>query len=90
VGYYIGQERIAKHDTELLFNTCGMLLEELRTNGLEALEKYKVVVIDEVHERSAESDLVRARHPLPRYTFLNPGESCGHPAGRKAQILEFE
>jgi superfamily II DNA/RNA helicase len=60
VGYHIGQERIADlngHKTELLFATAGILLEELRSHGLDALTKYRVVIIDECHERSTESDL---------------------------------
>ena len=57
VGYHVGQSRIATHKTKLLFATAGILLEDLKANGLEAICKYKVVVIDECHERSAESDL---------------------------------
>lgn len=34
-----------------------MLLDELREKGLTAL-KYKAIILDEVHERSVESDLV--------------------------------
>ena len=43
--------------SELVFKTAGVLLEEMRDKGLNAL-KYKVIILDEVHERSAESDLV--------------------------------
>lgn len=57
VGYHIGQTRLSTHKTGLLFATAGILLEELRSNGIDALSKYKVVLIDECHERSAESDL---------------------------------
>mmetsp|Transcript_20051 Transcript_20051/g.43473 ORF Transcript_20051/g.43473 Transcript_20051/m.43473 type:complete len:1281 (-) Transcript_20051:189-4031(-) len=58
VGYHVGQDRMATHDTKLIFITAGVLLEELKGNGLNALTKYKVVIIDECHERSSESDLV--------------------------------
>jgi HrpA-like RNA helicase len=44
--------------SKIVFETAGILLEELRTNGVAALARYKVVVLDEVHERSVESDLV--------------------------------
>lgn len=57
VGYHIGQIRLATCKTGLLFATAGILLEELRSNGIDALSKYKVVLIDECHERSPESDL---------------------------------
>lgn len=57
VGYHVGQNRVATNKTKLLFATAGILLEELKSNGLEAICKYKVVLIDECHERSAESDL---------------------------------
>lgn len=57
VGYHVGQSRIATNKTKLLFATAGILLEDLKANGLDAICKYKVVVIDECHERSAESDL---------------------------------
>ena len=57
VGYHVGQDRVASSQTGLLFVTAGILLEELKGNGLEALTRYKVVIIDECHERSCESDL---------------------------------
>lgn len=41
-----------------MFCTCGILLEDLLLHGPGTLENYSVVVIDEVHERSVESDLV--------------------------------
>jgi len=57
IGYHVGQDRVASRQTGLLFATAGILLEELKGNGLEALTRYKVVLIDECHERSCESDL---------------------------------
>eukprot|EP01018_Ginkgo_biloba_P006193 Gb_19796 [translate_table: standard] len=44
--------------SKIIFKTTGVLLEELRGEGLAALLRYKVVVLDEIHERSVESDLV--------------------------------
>lgn len=43
--------------SKILFKTAGVLLDEMLDKGLNAL-KYKVIVLDEVHERSVESDLV--------------------------------
>lgn len=43
--------------SKIVFKTAGVLLEEMRDRGLNALN-YKVIVLDEVHERSVESDLV--------------------------------
>lgn len=43
--------------SKILFKTAGVLLDEMLDKGLSAL-KYKVIILDEVHERSVESDLV--------------------------------
>ncbi|KAL6532446.1 hypothetical protein OROGR_014416 [Orobanche gracilis] len=43
--------------SKIVFKTAGVLLDEMREKGINAL-KYKVIVLDEVHERSVESDLV--------------------------------
>ncbi|KAL6978391.1 RNA helicase [Sarracenia purpurea var. burkii] len=43
--------------SRIIFKTAGVLLDEMRENGLNAL-KYKAIILDEVHERSVESDLV--------------------------------
>lgn len=43
--------------SKIVFKTAGVLLDEMREKGLKAL-KYKVIILDEVHERSVESDLV--------------------------------
>lgn len=47
----------ASERTELLFATAGILLEELKLRGVDALSKYRAVIVDECHERSCESDL---------------------------------
>eukprot|EP00529_Nitzschia_sp_RCC80_P005200 CAMPEP_0113447584 /NCGR_PEP_ID=MMETSP0014_2-20120614/4315_1 /TAXON_ID=2857 /ORGANISM="Nitzschia sp." /LENGTH=1015 /DNA_ID=CAMNT_0000338747 /DNA_START=26 /DNA_END=3073 /DNA_ORIENTATION=+ /assembly_acc=CAM_ASM_000159 len=57
VGYHVGNHNLSTKKTRLLFTTAGILLEELRKNGVEALTKYSCTVIDECHERSPESDL---------------------------------
>ncbi len=60
VGYHVGQSNVSTNKTNLLFCTAGILLEELRGKGVEALTRYKCVLIDECHERSSESDLCLA------------------------------
>ncbi|XP_027366961.1 DExH-box ATP-dependent RNA helicase DExH8 [Abrus precatorius] len=57
VGYHIGHSRHFSASSKIIFKTAGVLLEELQEKGLTAL-KYKVIILDEVHERSVESDLV--------------------------------
>ncbi|KAG8389489.1 hypothetical protein BUALT_Bualt02G0234700 [Buddleja alternifolia] len=57
VGYHIGHSRVFSSGSKIVFKTAGVLLDEMREKGLNAL-KYKVIVLDEVHERSVESDLV--------------------------------
>ncbi|KAL7120266.1 hypothetical protein ACP275_02G112700 [Erythranthe tilingii] len=57
VGYHIGHSKVFSNRSKIVFKTAGVLLDEMRDKGLKAL-KYKVIVLDEVHERSVESDLV--------------------------------
>ncbi|XP_022155283.1 DExH-box ATP-dependent RNA helicase DExH8 isoform X2 [Momordica charantia] len=57
VGYHIGHSKHSSERSKIVFKTAGVLLEEMRDRGLNALN-YKVIVLDEVHERSVESDLV--------------------------------
>lgn len=57
VGYHIGHSRNLSAGSEIVFKTAGVLLDEMQEKGLTAL-KYKVIILDEVHERSVESDLV--------------------------------
>lgn len=57
VGYHIGHSKVLSDRSRIIFKTAGVLLDEMREKGLGAL-KYKVIILDEVHERSVESDLV--------------------------------
>ncbi|KAM7527062.1 hypothetical protein LguiB_030472 [Lonicera macranthoides] len=57
VGYHIGHSKVLSARSNIVFKTAGVLLDEMREKGLNAL-KYKVIILDEVHERSVESDLV--------------------------------
>ncbi|KAL4422052.1 hypothetical protein ABPG77_004868 [Micractinium sp. CCAP 211/92] len=60
VGYRIGQRPHYTSRTAIVFATAGVLLEDLKAHGPAALTRYKVIVLDEVHERSVESDLALA------------------------------
>ncbi|KAI4301411.1 hypothetical protein L6164_034693 [Bauhinia variegata] len=57
VGYHIGHSKNFSEGSKIVFKTAGVLLDEMRDKGFNAL-KYKVIILDEVHERSVESDLV--------------------------------
>ncbi|KAK9756945.1 hypothetical protein RND81_01G131800 [Saponaria officinalis] len=57
VGYHIGHSKVLSASSNIAFKTAGVLLEEMREKGVNAL-KYKAIILDEVHERSVESDLV--------------------------------
>ncbi|KAF8006737.1 hypothetical protein BT93_K0903 [Corymbia citriodora subsp. variegata] len=43
--------------SKIAFKTAGVLLDEIPKKGLNALD-YKAIILDEVHERSVESDLL--------------------------------
>ncbi|KAK3259112.1 hypothetical protein CYMTET_31878, partial [Cymbomonas tetramitiformis] len=58
VGYHVGQRYLGTSRTHLWFMTAGLLLEELRSSGHKALTKFRYIILDEVHERSVESDLI--------------------------------
>lgn len=57
VGFHIGHSKVVSPRSKIVFKTAGVLLDEMREKGLNALN-YKVIILDEVHERSVESDLV--------------------------------
>ena len=56
VGYKIRFEDVSSPSTKLLFLTDGMLLNDLLSDPL--LLKYSVILIDEAHERSVNTDVV--------------------------------
>jgi HrpA-like RNA helicase len=60
VSYHVGNQNLSTKHTRLLFTTAGILLEELRANGVDTLTRFGCIIIDECHERSPESDLVMA------------------------------
>ncbi|KQK03657.1 hypothetical protein BRADI_2g09177v3 [Brachypodium distachyon] len=62
VGYHIGHSNVSNLNStrsKIVFKTAGVVLEQMRDKGIAAL-KYKVIILDEIHERSVESDLVLA------------------------------
>jgi HrpA-like RNA helicase len=60
VGFHIGSERRCHDATRVVFATAGVLVEFIRAHGEMALERWRAIILDEVHERSAESDLALA------------------------------
>ncbi|KAJ1283138.1 hypothetical protein BS78_03G106100 [Paspalum vaginatum] len=62
VGYHIGHSNVSDLNdkrSKIVFKTAGVVLEQICDRGIAAL-RYKVIILDEVHERSVESDLVLA------------------------------
>uniref|UniRef100_A0A0D9UZ78 Zinc finger CCCH domain-containing protein 4 n=1 Tax=Leersia perrieri TaxID=77586 RepID=A0A0D9UZ78_9ORYZ len=62
VGYHIGHSNVSNLNSKrskIVFKTAGVVLEQMRDKGIAALN-YKVIILDEIHERSVESDLVLA------------------------------
>mgnify|MGYP001114130680 FL=1 len=57
VGYMIGQERLVTPHTILRFVTTGWLLQKL-IHSPEYLSKCTHVILDEIHERDIDSDLL--------------------------------
>eukprot|EP00434_Breviolum_minutum_P021929 symbB.v1.2.019357.t1/scaffold1564.1/size111405/8 len=57
VGYQIRLEKKVASSTRLLFCTVGVLLKQMQ-QGLGALSKVTHIFIDEIHERSADCDLL--------------------------------
>jgi HrpA-like RNA helicase len=70
VGYHVGNQNFSTNHTRLCFTTAGILLEQLRANGISILNKFGVIIIDECHERSPESDLVMAL--IKHFMLTNP------------------
>ncbi|KAF8006731.1 hypothetical protein BT93_K0902 [Corymbia citriodora subsp. variegata] len=57
VGYHVEHLKNISSSSKIAFKTAGVLLDEIREKGLNALD-YKAIILDEVHERSVESDLL--------------------------------
>eukprot|EP01061_Rhynchopus_euleeides_P032668 TRINITY_DN5433_c0_g1_i1.p1 TRINITY_DN5433_c0_g1~~TRINITY_DN5433_c0_g1_i1.p1 ORF type:complete len:1330 (+),score=351.66 TRINITY_DN5433_c0_g1_i1:71-4060(+) len=70
VGYHIAGRKHCSSETPIVYCTAGILLQQLAHNRS---EPWDVVILDEVHERSVEYDLVLAMLLLPE--TLIPGRS---------------
>ncbi len=57
VGYAVRDERVARSDTTILFVTTGVALRMLRAGDLASFD---TVILDELHERSLDLDLLLA------------------------------
>ena len=73
-GYHIRGSRVASSRTRVLFATCGMALRLLRDGGDEI---FTHVVVDEVHERSIETDLLLALLSRMRRRRANTARELG-------------
>lgn len=58
VGYVIRGESKVSKDTLLRFVTTGVLVRMIQQGKTEALKRYSHVIVDEVHERSLDSDFL--------------------------------
>lgn len=58
VGFVVGGQEKMSAETKLTFATAGWLLKSLLAVGESVLDGYGALVVDEVHERSMESDVL--------------------------------
>ena len=56
VGYSIRFDEKSSHHTKIKFVTDGILLQEVRSDP--NLQRYKVIILDEAHERSLQTDML--------------------------------
>ena len=58
VGYQISMDKMVSPSTQILFCTAGILVERLIHQHSKSINNYTHIIIDEVHERSLEIDLI--------------------------------
>ncbi|CCI40590.1 unnamed protein product [Albugo candida] len=58
VGYRIGQQSVTSEATKLTYVTNGYMMEYLMHNPMDALSRISHLVLDEVHERTMDVDLL--------------------------------
>ena len=85
VGFHVGNRNESTNQDKILFTTAGILLEELRHNGVDSLRKFGCVIVDECHERSPENDLVLAltkrlmtRYPKEKFRLVLMSAAFNH------------
>ncbi len=72
-GYQIGLDRRTCEDTLITYVTTGVLLQKLvGPRAHENFETYTHIILDEVHERDLDSDLMLLIIKLNSYQKLNP------------------
>ena len=92
VSYQIRYDATVSPSTAIKFMTDGVLLRELATDFL--LKKYSVIIIDEAHERSMNTDIligVLSRVVKLREEMCKDGKDdikvcmlCAHPCGLRS------
>lgn len=58
VGYRVRFEQVVSENTRIKFATDGMLLREAIIDA--AMSKYSIIILDEAHERTVNSDVLLA------------------------------
>ncbi|OWK15311.1 DHX37 [Cervus elaphus hippelaphus] len=89
VSYQIRYEGNVTEETRIKFMTDGVLLKEIQKDFL--LLKYKVVIIDEAHERSVYTDILiglLSRIVCLREKLSDQGLAYGHGQGRICHVNE--
>ena len=73
VAYHLGHRCLSTQTAaQLLFTTPPVLLQNLHEHGWKCLKRFRVLIMDEFHKRSTESDLILA---LTRQHFIDSPES---------------
>ncbi|KAM6933754.1 putative ATP-dependent RNA helicase DHX40 [Xenentodon cancila] len=83
VGYQVRFDDCTSQDTVVKYMTDGCLLREILTDP--KLSKYSVIILDEVHERSLNTDILLG---LLKKTFSHPSKaSKGRPFPLKVVVM---
>jgi ATP-dependent RNA helicase DHX37/DHR1 len=83
VAYQIRFEKNTSRDTAIKFMTDGILLRELAEDF--ALQKYSIIILDEAHERSTNTDILIAL--LSRVVKLRASLMEGNPSVKPLKVV---